>query len=371
MIKSTPISPAYDKFVKAGRSVNSSKRAQKNKPPKPKVDISMCIGKFMLAGTDTFNQKAMGACIPDGNNIASVRSFVKRQISVVIGTAGVGFIHFFHPLANDAPAFVVTNSSFAGTTVQWLSADNALITGCQIDQTLNTPFESDDLCKGADSIDSRSGVQGRIVAAGASFRYTGKEIDRAGQVYAYTNPTHDSSASYINLANVEVIYSGPTYAANVETLIVEAAREDTHIPMFPVEEQELEYSNEDFGSSSQIIYPWSGGARVQPGGYSYTFTTPTTVSHRVGIPTTTIVFQGTAGSSYLVNYGQHMEFAGIGVNAFSKFPAESDPVGVRDLMGASAHFQLNRKRQPGVNANVEFMGAIREVQNARARKFTL
>lgn len=367
MIKSTPVSTAYDAFVKAGRKVNQVKRSVKPKKSKGKANISMCIGKMMLAGTNTFSQMAMGACIPDGNTIASIRSFVKRQITVVIGTNGVGFLHCFHPLQNGGIAFASTQTTFTGLNGAWLSADNTLAVGVTT-HTLSTPYESGDFTNGWSNIDSRAAIAGRIVGAGMTIRYTGKEIDRAGQIYAYTQPVHESSASGRDLNGTEVIFGQGEYAAFVETFICETAREDTCIPMFPMDDQELEFSNDSAHNTTGILYPWSSGANIQPGGFHYTPPLPA-AQDRVGIPTTTVLFVGTPGSSFVINYGQHMEFVGLGTNGFSKFPSESDPVGVRDLVGAAAHFALNRRRAPGANATNEFQASIKAIQDSRASRF--
>lgn len=366
LLKQTPISPAYSTIVKAGRMASKPRKNKKNNPSK---SISMCCGKFMLAGTDTFSQAAMNACIPDGSVSDSVRCFVKKQILVTIGTAGVGFCHFFHSIANDGVSTVSTDNTFTGTTAQWMALAGAipvcLVPGVTVG-VLPTAYTSAQLLAGWGANDDRAAYSVRIVAAGASFRYTGKEIDRGGQVYCYTHPLHNSAISSF-VGAFEVVNTGAVLAGYSETLIVEASREDTHVPMFPVSDNELEYSGETSTQQTDMIYPWSQGAYLQPG----SFTASDYYGTRVGIPTTTCMFYGTPGSTYAITYGQHMEVVGLGVAAFSKAPAESDPVGVKDIMAASTRFQLNRKREPGVDPVREFKNAISGIQSDRAVRYNL
>lgn len=365
MLKSTAISPAYSTIVKAGRSVNRSRRNKGSR--KQNVSISMCVGKFMLAGTNPFHQGAQGACIPDGNVASSVRCFVRRQITVTVGTAGLGFCHFFAPLASDGVLAVCSNATFAGGNGQFLTAGNTFAVGTSgISVNLPTAFDSGDLKTGYAANDDRAAFNARIVAAGFSFRYTGKEIDRAGQVYVYTQPLHNSSASVYNVGGTEVVAGQSELSQYLETMIVESAREDTHIPLFPVSDVELEYSGESSASIPQLLYPWSQGATRQPGGFEF----QDAGSNNVGVPTTTMIIIGTPGSTYLINYGQHMEVIGPGVAAFSKMPAESDAVGVKDVMGATTRFQLTRLREPGVDATAEFKKAIASVQKDRSVRST-
>jgi hypothetical protein len=365
LVKSTPMSPAYDSFVKAGREVNKQRR-QKGKPKSRPFDVSMCIGKMMCAGCDTFDQLAMGACVPDGNVTASVRCFIKQQVNITIGTAGIGFCHFFVPLANDAVAFVHTTGTFTGTDTSWLSANNTLLTGVTVN-SIPTPFDTLDLTIGGGA---KPNISARVVAGGFSFRYTGKEIDKSGQAYVYTHPAHMSALSYTdNNLGADVPNTLGHLARNVEAFIVETSREDTHIPLFPVSESELQYATGNDliaggSAGTALIYPWSRGAYNQPNNYYFS-----TAGYNAGVATTTLFILGTPGTTYTINYGQHMEAVGQGVQAFSKIPSESDPVGVRDLMAASTHFQLNRKRIPGGNAKSEFLKSIAEVQAMRRVKY--
>jgi hypothetical protein len=365
LVKSTPMSPAYDSFVKAGREVNKSRR-QKGKNNSRPYDVSMCIGKMMCAGIDTFDQLAMGACIPDGNVTASVRCFIKQQVNITIGTAGIGFCHFFTTLANNSVAFVHTTGSFTGTDTSWLSANNTEAPGIVVN-SIPTPFDINDLVL---SGGSKPNVSARIVAAGFSFRYTGKEVDKSGQAYVYTNPAHMSALSYADDdLGTDIPNTLGHLARNVETFIVETSREDTHVPLFPVSESELQYaSGNDLVSGGSagtaVIYPWSRGAFNQPNNFTYNKN-----GYNAGIATTTLFILESPGTTYTVNYGQHMEVVGQGVQAFSKIQSESDPVGVRDLMAASTHFQLNRRRVPGANVKAEFLRSISDVQAMRKVKY--
>ena len=149
LLKQTAISPVYSTIVKAGRGANKPRK--RNQANIPRNSISMCCGKFMLAGVDTFSQVAQGACIPDGSVSDSVRCYVKKQVLVTIGTNGIGFCHFFHSLANDAVSTVTTMGGYTGNNCQWLQASGnfplALIPGVEVGY-LQTAFSSAQLQTG-------------------------------------------------------------------------------------------------------------------------------------------------------------------------------------------------------------------------------
>lgn len=365
LIKQTAVAPVY-------RQVVSATRSPKRRKPRGKesLSISMCVGKMVYAACDPFSQTAQGACIPDGSAVSSVRGFVRRQIVMSIGTGSVGFCHFYPTLASDCIAFAVTNSAFTGSTTQFLSANSVKLPGIDF-VFLPTNTTANQLSKGWGGSDDRAQFSSRIVGAGFSYRYTGKEIDRAGQAYTYIHPQHNSSASYLDEAGVDQPFSAANLASFLETHIVECAREDTHVPMVPTSMDELEYSGEQKVNRTDLIYPWSQGAIYQPGGFIQTTGTAPANTIDLGIPIATLMVIGTPGSSYAINYGQHYETIGLGVAAYSKLPAESDPVGVQDVMSAFSRFSLNRKREPGVNPVAEFKSALRSVQSDRGRRMGL
>ncbi len=364
-INMSPVSSAY-------RTVKDTARVVRKKQPKnnPAKSISMCGAKFMLAGCDPFSTRAMGACIPDGSVVDSVRGFAKNQIYVSVGTNGIGWAMFMPSNASDAPSCVYTNASFTGTTTSWLSANNTLETGVALAFT-NTAFGVDNLTYGAGLGSDNVYASARLVAAGITFRYTGKEIDRAGQVYAYMTPSHTSTCSALDVAGADGSFTVGSLASFTETLIVEPSRVQTTIPLFPVNVNELDFSSNEYDSSNAsgntgIVYPWSEGSYTQNNNFYYN-----TGKVRVGIPICTIMFLGTAGSTYIIEYGQHTEYTGKGVNSFAKAPADSDPDSVRDVMAAQSRFINGRARDAGVDPVREYKKYIAEVQSARSRRVAL
>lgn len=365
LLKQTPAAPGYNAIVAAGRLAKKNKQNQKSRGKEP--PISMCLGKMIMAGIQPFSQHALGACIPDGNCVASVRGFVRKQLTVVVGTAGVGFCHFFMPLASNNAAFALTDAAFGGTTTQWLSATNLGVVGTYT-EGIPTNVTSSQLLGGWGANDDRALFSARIVAAGYTIRYTGKEIDRAGQVYAYTHPTHNSSASaYIVGGSTDTPFTANNLATFPETMIFETSREETTIPLYPVNDSELEYSGEGSNTANEVLYPWSQGGVKQPGN----FTLADNSTYNVGQPIHTVMMVGTPGSSFIITFGMHYETIGNGVLGYSKTMAQSDPVGVRDLISASSLFQLNRIREAGRPAFPEFKAALATVKKDRSMAFSL
>ncbi len=365
-INMSPASASYRTVKETARVVR-----RKNKPQKESKSISMCGAKFMLAGTDPFATRSMGACIPDGSVVDSVRGFAKTQVNVTIGTAGIGFVQFSPSNAFDAPSIIYTLATFTGNSTQWLSANNTLTVGVDIAYN-TTSAATSNLINGGSVGSARELMSARLVAAGVTFRYTGKEIDRAGQVYAYTSPSHNSASSTVDANGNDLPFTSGLLASFTETLIVEPSRVATTIPLFPVNVAELDFSNNENDSGSVagntgIIYPWSDQSYLQPGGFHYTGIS----GIYVGQPVLTIMFQGTPGSSYICEYGQHTEYIGRAVNSYAKQPADSDPDSVRDIMAAQSRFVNGRARDAGVDPVKEYKKFIVEVQSARSRRVAL
>lgn len=362
LLKQTPAAPGYNALVVSGRKANNKK---KNKKTSPGPAISMCVGKMLHAGINTFGQFASGCCIPDGNVASSVRAFVKRQFTVTIGENKIGWALFFAPLHNDGVCIVHTTGSYIGTTAQWLNANQAPAGGLAV-RGIGTTLTGSMLSTGHSSVDDKAAFAARHVALGYTFRYTGTELDRAGQAYAYSHPAHACASGSFN-GGTEDIYGIDDLSGFPETLIVECSREETHVPLFPITEAELEYSNEDGNTTVELKYPWSQGADVQSGGFTYQDASGT----RVGVPIHVFMVTGTPGSEYTLVYGQHTEVIGQGVNGYAKIPPESDPVGVRDLQAAFSRFNLDRAREAGVNPVPEFRAAFAKVQSGRNNRMNL
>lgn len=366
----SPAAAQYNVVKAAIKPTRRRTRKDKNVIASSMTSPSMCLKKFICASFRPFSEEAKGACVPAGSVASSARYYFRGQFTVVIGTTGVGFAHIMPTMANNqAVAFyslagfartdcAITNGAnvtYNGNTRQWVSGVvDPNIGIAEVDSGISSGTLLTGLGAGADY----PSFAQRLVGGGVAVSYIGTELYRSGQIYAYTSPVHASSGTYgvggataINEAQISGIQ---------EAFQCPMTRQRTLIPLPPVSDQELLFSNEitDGGQNyenTNIVYPYSGGDSVWPGTVAGNYTvSETTTSVNTGVPTLTLLFTGYAGEKVLVEYGFHFEAVGSITNGMAKHPADADPVGVEKVQAAYQRFNTSRKRESGVDAYNEF-----------------
>lgn len=298
------------------------------------VRVSPCLRKWYDCLTDPFSTAAQGACIPYGDNISSARSYGFLRLQVTVGVDGVGFIAFSPATMNDNTACFYTTAAFTGGIAQILTANNTLKVGVVAQSMTNNRYSVQQITT-PNYNNPQAAV--RLVGGGIRMQYTGKEINRSGLIYAYTHPIHNSAIDS-STGNVVSINSIASLSAFSETYIKPCTRDVYEFPLTPVLTSELDYPPES--NNTGQLYPWATNNAIN----SFNYTGPGGVN--VGCPSTLIMFTGTAGETFQVEYAIHQEAIGQSTMG-QRLPADADPVGVERMMAAISRATVSAASQDG------------------------
>jgi hypothetical protein len=187
--------------------------------------------------------------------------------SVTIGTAGVGFASFDVTPANDLASIYYTDATYAGTgATAFAKVGTGVNAGYWRTPYAAAPFSATD--------DTR--ISARVVSAGIRYRYTGKQIDAAGNTVAVQTANHSVLTQALG-----------SYAASGSKR-TPVSRSWTTIPVPP-----LDFDDWDFvldPASGSPLFPWSRSA--------------------LSAPFFGVIFNGTAGTTYEVEMIMHVEYNG-------------------------------------------------------------
>jgi len=290
----------------------------------------LALQNFFAAIADPWSSMASGACIPLGNNRESqkVRGFAR--ITVTVGTGQIGWVIVCPCLANDSITIYYTNNTYTGQQIIPYTSSNAtptIGTGVSTVNLTNLPYASTAFTNTGSVGDTSPNVSGRIVSAGLSAQYTGTVSAMGGLMYCLTEPTH------LNLGG----YSVTEFGQYAETDIARVTDKKCWNCAFGVNERELNFTdnlnynlatNTTTGNFNNITYPYSNNAAVQFVGP--TNSVPAGQSCPMGI-----MFTGTSGNTFQVEYVQHTEYVGQGVGAVST-ENHRDEAGARMVLAAAA-----------------------------------
>lgn len=296
--------------------------------------VSPCLKKWYSCLTSPFSQDAMGACIPSGDTHSSQRAFGFMRFDFTIGTNKVGWVAISPNVSNNAPQVYYTNELFSGTDLSILTANNIYSIGVSSLAAGNLPFPSSFFTA---PTTTESSCQGRIVGGGIRVQYTGKTVDQAGLSYFYTDPQHITAINAPVNSNL-VTMNAALLGTYQETIIKPVSREPCENTLAPMTQLELEYFT-PIGRSSidsaKDTYPWGETTFFNNG---FTTNAASSGGSSIGIqcacPVSVFYVSGaTPGTTFHVEYGLHVEYVGRASEG-QRMPADSDPVGVQNMMAA-------------------------------------
>lgn len=262
----------------------------------PKKTLSACARKYLTAVLDPFDPRALGACVPVGNNSHSWKGCFRVVTTLTIGTQGIGTILVCPNTANDQGQMLLSNSTYTGTpsacTIQG-ATDTAATEYVMISAM---PYTYANLT-GATSV-----VGGRVVACGLRIRYTGTENDRGGTIYAAIAPDREdlTGATIANLSQFP------------QCAVVPVSDKYFQISMGPGSTDDTFYSNALNGN----IFTFSRGLATP-------HSTASSISYAGPMG---LIVQAKAATTFLVEYIIHVEYSGRSAAPFSS-PSDSDAEG--------------------------------------------
>jgi len=338
--------------------VQSMSKPRPKRQPESPLMLSKCALSYARALVDPFHPSVRQACLPVFPSPPSHKVTAFARFSVQIGTAGYGFISLSPSLASDLPVGYLSNSAYISTTAAPLTASNVFNTGITRVLMPNIPYTAAQLLTNANT--GGQVVSGRIVSCGVKITYTGTTLNESGVYYIYASPTHENVLAVAN--------SVSAVSSQVDAEICAVSRKSCASRMFPVAPHEAEYTFTSFSSpsSSPVVYtyPYSSNDANQNNGYvdAYGLPQPSSIVTYVGAPVCIIHATGVAGSSFLVEYVQHIEYTGVAAAANATV-TDADQRGFEIVTAAAQRVPsiIQSTRASPTNA---MMSALSEVASA-------
>jgi hypothetical protein len=274
-----------------------------------------------------------------------------------LGTAGYGFVTISPSLANDIPFGYTTSSTFTGTTASPLTANNVYATGVTRNFMSNIPYTTLQLLTGSNN--GGNVVSGRIVSCGLRITYTGTTLDQSGVYYVYTSPTHENVLATSNTIS--------SVSSQADVDICGIGRKPCTSRIFSVSPSETAYSMTGtepvFTNPVIYTYPYSTNDNTQNGGFLDGAGLPSVgFTLYVGSPVCVVHATGKPGSSFLIEYIQHMEYAGL-ATAANATVSDADQRGFEVVTAAAQRLPAiiqSTQKSPGS----AMMTALAEVASA-------
>lgn len=255
-------------------------------------------------------------------------------------------------MANDSNCAYYTSSAFTGTTCNILTASNVFVPGVNEITMGNLPYNQGNMTNSQAS--GGLSCTGRIVSAGARITYTGTTMNESGTYAIFADPTHQ---------NVIITATAPSAIGSVANGdVCGTTRNPCTLSLFPVSPLETQYSSEIMTSQTlPLTHPFcnnedqmaTGGAFVRAvGGFNQ------------GCPVAVMFVSGVAGSTYLVEYIQHIEYAGLNTAA-SVTPTESDQAGFEMVTAAAQRIpQIKMSSSPTRSMASMMVEGLKSAANA-------
>jgi len=182
------------------------------------------------------------ACIPDLHSVPSkkIRAIARSTFSTGINGDACAIL-CPHTKVSTGVSYITTTSVFpstGGLTVVPVPGGVG-ITGNAI---AKLPYSGT-----AFAAFTTGGIEGRVVGCGIRIRYTGREIDRAGQIVAFRDPDNENVASIKTFQQLRDLESSQTF---------DVSREWTYCHYKPCRPDEYEYSR---NGETSGVEPIPGG----------------------------------------------------------------------------------------------------------------
>ncbi len=293
--------------------------------------ISDVASVFAIACTDPWHEVCTNVMTPVKSQGASYKTRVVKRIMMTAGSQGFGFVAFAPCLANNYPTIAYSSSStlFIGTSVSTTNT-TAGVTVASLDKL---PYDSANLL----TLNGLNSVAGRIVSYGIKVNYIGTELNKGGVYYRYVSLDREP----VNGATADILGAFNTCT------IRPVDRQEMVAVVNPLNDHEINYSNEDQTDTDYILYPYSnsesGSASTVPA---------------IGV----IAVAGTVqGNTFEVQIIEHVEYIGKAAQPFLT-ETRTDVVGFEEVTSALGRMS---SAQPNADPRVKPAQALASILRSR------
>lgn len=291
---------------------------------------------------------ATGACIPNTPAKDSQKVTVYTLVNGVVGTNGVGFCVISPSLANDNMCIYTSNAAYTGnfSNSPAIRPDN--VSQWDASRIMQNPYTTADLTTmipGASVPLKRANASGRIVAAGATFQYTGTVMNMGGTLYALTQPNHSTLNQF----------HGPNWSSTHGCYINRVSARPAAISICGMDDHELVYPDAQAAAYDQ-------GKCVAPYNDSLVYEGADTGSYA---PVMGFLVTGLPGNTFQVRYVQHAEYIGPVTQAFHT-KTHADVVGFTTVNAAAQRMPEKQAANPQAPPENLMFDAIKEIAREAA-----
>jgi len=322
------------------------------------VRMSTCAAKLAAAIADPFSEEARGACFPLYPAPDSHKVTAFSRIEGAIGTAGFGFVAVNPSIANNAPSYFVSGSTYTRPRAAILTAANVLEVGVT-SGSHNSPYTAENLIR--TNNESEAQLSGRVVAVGLRMTYTGTTLNQSGLCVALQHPTH---------GNLSGIHSSGMQEFS-ESDICPFTRKPCTLALSPCGVSEAGYPGPSESTNIRILYPWNPDGRFHtawenPTLPSYTNTiTVDGVSVTTGAPMAVMMVSGVPGSTFHVDIVYHLEYTGR-LTAAASTPNSVDVSSVYAILTAASQLSTRKMASPASSNWKLLMDGVRAAMGSPA-----
>jgi hypothetical protein len=313
------------------------------------VTMSKCALKYALAIAKPFHPSAKLACVPAFPAPPSHKVTGYGRFLATIGTANYGFVSVVPCLANNGLIGYSSGATYTLSTAAPMASSGSVNIGVNRLAMANLPYTVSQLTTTATN--GGAAIYGRIVSVGLRVTYIGTTLNESGYYTILATPAHEN---VLQMAN-----STDNAGAFTNCMVCGITRDPCEASLFPVSTAETNYPQAS-GVSSYVpfLYPYSGESDSQNSSY-----TDVQGGYNVGSPSMIVHFTGVAGSQFLVEIIQHVEYTGRGASV-SCTPTDSDQRGFEIVSAAAERIPQMKNASPDVDTLDLMKSALGEVAKA-------
>lgn len=331
---------AYKVGAKIAKAVkNGGNKQQKS------LFLSDVASRYLLSYIKPFDEHARDAHVPTMPSYPSHKAMGFIRGTGYIGQKGVGWVALVPTIAKNNPGVYYTSANYDYEQTAQPPSDGQ--GGSDINPQLatfsNLPYDATQLAN-PNGVPQDS-IAGRIVSAALRLRYTGTELNRSGNIYAYADPDNANTlGSERNGSTPGSGYTVSSLSTKEATEISSVSKKYTQIVILPGNSVNLDYTIPQ-AQDVKKLFPYYNGEFNNDNGV------------KIGQAPALIMITGVPGQSFYFEAIVHAEYQGPGVAQALMTESRADIVGLDGVQTLLAKAQRLNAR----DAQLSFDSCVKKM----------
>jgi len=329
-----------------GAGAKAIKLAKAYTPTKQKsLVLSDVSSRYLLSYVKPFDENARNAHVPTMPSYPSHKAMGFIRGTGYIGQKGVGWVALIPTVAKNNPGVYYTAADY--NYEQTSQPANDGVGGTDINPVLatfsNLPYDATQVVNSSGP--PQADISGRIVSAALRMRYTGTELNRSGNIYAYADPDNNNTLGGQRSGTVPGSgYTVSDLSTKEATEICSVSKRYTQVVILPGNSINLDY-NIPQAQDVKKLFPYYNGENVIDNGT------------KVGQAPAVIMITGIPGQSFYFEAIVHVEYQGPGVAQSLMTESRADIVGLDGVQTLLAKAQRLNAR----DAQLSFDACVKKM----------